>query len=91
VSRVEAEVQISNELGLHLRAASAFAKLAESFGCEVTLAKGESCVNGKSVIALATLAASQGVVMKISAEGDDANEALSALVALVEGKFGEER
>jgi phosphocarrier protein len=89
VSRAEAEVQISNELGLHLRAASAFAKLAESFGCEVTLAKGDSCVNGKSVIALATLAASQGVLMKITAEGEDADEAVSALVALVEGKFGE--
>ncbi len=57
MSRCQAEVEIVNELGLHLRAAAAFAKLAERYQSEVTLERDELAANGKSVIALVTLAA----------------------------------
>lgn len=86
-----AEVQIDNELGLHLRAAAAFAKLAERFDSEIVMWHGEMSANGKSVIALVTLAAGRGSVVRIEAEGDDAGNAVAALVDLVREKFGERR
>ena len=87
----EAEVEITNQLGLHLRAAAAFAKLAEGYKSEITLRRETVSANGKSVIALVTLAASRGTRLRIAAEGDDAREALDALVTLVEDRFGEEQ
>jgi phosphocarrier protein len=91
MNRSEAEVEISNQLGLHLRAAAAFAKLAERFDSEVTLERGSMSANGKSVIALVTLAAAKGARVRIVAEGDDAEQAVAALVELVEDRFGEEQ
>ena len=91
MNRCEAEVEISNQLGLHLRAAAAFAKLAERFDSEVTLERGSMSANGKSVIALVTLAAAKGARVRIVAEGDDAEQAVAALVELVEDRFGEEQ
>ncbi len=89
MSRIEAEVQIQNELGLHLRAAAAFAKLAEGYRCEVSMRRDGLCANGKSIISLVTLAASKGTRVVVVAEGDDASEAVSALTELIERKFGE--
>ena len=91
MSRCEAEVEIVNELGLHLRAAAAFAKLAERFESEVMLERDTLSVNGKSVIALVTLAAAKGANVRIVAEGEDADDAVGALVELVRERFGEER
>jgi phosphocarrier protein len=91
VSRCQAEVEIVNELGLHLRAAAAFAKLAERYQSEVTLERDELAANGKSVIALVTLAAAKGSMVRVIAEGGDAEDAVSALVELIEERFGEER
>lgn len=91
MSRCQAEVEIVNELGLHLRAAAAFAKLAERYQSEVTLERDELAANGKSVIALVTLAAAKGSMVCVIAEGGDAEDAVSALVELIEERFGEDR
>ncbi len=91
MSRCQADVEIVNELGLHLRAAAAFAKLAERYQSEVTLERDELAANGKSVIALVTLAAAKGSMVRVIAEGGDAEDAVSALVELIEERFGEER
>ena len=91
MSRCQAEVEIVNELGLHLRAAAAFAKLAERYQSEVTLERDELAANGKSVIALVTLAAAKGSMVRVIAEGGDAEDAVSALVELIEERFWEER
>jgi len=91
VNRLEAEVEICNQLGLHLRAAAAFAKLAERFDSEITLERGSMSANGKSVIALVTLAAAKGVRVRVVAEGDDAEAAVGALVELIANRFGEEQ
>ncbi len=91
MSRSEAEARICNELGLHLRAAAAFAKLAEGFRSEVTLSRDGMSANGKSVIALVTLAATKGTSVRIVAEGPDAEQAVAALAELIEDGFGEER
>ena len=89
MSRVELQVEISNELGLHLRAAAAFAKLAEKFTAEVTLYRDGLSANGKSIIALVTLAAPKGTLLNIVAEGNDAADAVDALGQLVADGFGE--
>ncbi len=89
--RAEADVLISNQLGLHLRAAAAFAKIADRFRAEVRLSRDGMSVNGKSIIAIVTLNAPQGTQVRIEAEGDDAVAAVEALAALVGERFGEAR
>jgi len=89
VSRCEADVQIANRLGLHLRAAAAFAKVAEGFASDVSLVRDAVSANGKSIISLVTLAAPLGTRLRIVAEGSDAEAAVAALAQLVQEKFGE--
>ncbi len=89
MSRVERVCQIQNKLGLHLRAAAAFVKVAERFKSDVSLERDGTRANGKSIIALVTLAASLGTTLKIVAEGPDAEDAIGALGRLVEDRFGE--
>jgi phosphocarrier protein len=89
LNRAESSCQIQNKLGLHLRAAAAFVKVAERFKSEVSVERDGTRANGKSIIALVTLAASIGTQIRIVAEGPDAEDAVSALAALVEDRFGE--
>ena len=80
---------ISNKLGLHARASAKLTKLAGSFPCEVWLAKGERRVNAKSIMGVMMLAAGIGSDITIEADGDRAQEAMDALLALIADKFGE--
>jgi phosphocarrier protein HPr len=89
VRRSEAEVRIQNVLGLHLRAAAAFAKLAEGFQSEIWMLRDDLSANGKSIISLVTLAAPKGTRVRVVAEGEDADAAVDALSGLIERKFGE--
>lgn len=83
-------LKITNRLGLHLRAAAHFVKVANRFGCEVVVQHGATSVNGKSIMGLATLAAAQGSEISLLTRGDDCAAAMAALAALVEDGFGEE-
>jgi phosphocarrier protein len=85
------EVQISNRLGLHARAAARFVHVATRFKSRVTVIKDRSRVDGKSILGLLTLAASQGSCLRLCAEGDDEEQVLLELDALVRSGFGEER
>ena len=87
--RAEADCVIQNELGLHLRAAAAFVKVAERFESEITLCKDGNEANGKSIIAIVTLAAPRGTSVRIVAEGPDADDAVGALAELIRERFGE--
>ena len=87
--RAERTLQIQNELGLHVRAAGAFVKVSSKFPCEITVVKGDSEINGKSILSLIQLVASKGTTIAIRARGERAEEAVAALVALIENKFGE--
>lgn len=89
MSRSEAEVCIQNALGLHLRAAAAFARVAERFTSDVSMERDALSANGKSIISLVTLAAPKGTRVRIIAEGADSDAAVKALAELVEQKFGE--
>jgi phosphocarrier protein len=86
----EREVEVVNRLGLHARAAARFVHLANTFQCRISVSKGGSRVDGKSILGLLTLAAAQGSRLRLAADGEDENEALEGLAALVRGKFEEE-
>ena len=81
---------ISNELGLHARAAAAFVKIANRFRSEITVKKDQVSVNGKSIMGVLMLAAAKGTQITVEATGIDENDALQELGKLIEGKFGEE-
>lgn len=80
---------ISNKLGLHARASAKLTKLAGSFPCEVWLARGDRRVNAKSIMGVMMLAAGLGVTVEIETIGEREQEALDAIVALMNDKFGE--
>lgn len=82
-------VTISNKLGLHARASAKLTKLAGSYPCEVWLARGDRRVNAKSIMGVMMLAAGIGVAVEIETLGDREQEALDAIVALMNDKFGE--
>lgn len=87
---VTREVAVANKLGVHARPSSQFVKLAGSFNCDVWVEKDGEVINGKSIMGLLLLAAGPGSVLKITCAGEGAGSALEQLVALIEGKFGEE-
>src|SRR5687767_7492244 len=82
-------VTIINPLGVHLRPADLFVRLATQFRSSVEIIKNSERFDGKSVLSLLTLAAVQGTELQIKTTGPDAEEALSALVDLVAQGFGE--
>jgi phosphocarrier protein HPr len=86
---IKTSVTISNKLGLHARASAKLTKLAGSFPCEVWISRGERRVNAKSIMGVMMLAAGMGTVVQFDTEGDQAQQAMDALVALVNDKFGE--
>mgnify|MGYP006263715057 FL=1 len=81
------ELTIPNEEGLHARPAAKFVKLASQFSCEVWVEKDGEEINGKSIMGLMMLAAAQGSVIKVTADGDDAGEAIIKISALVNSGF----
>lgn len=83
-------VEIVNRRGLHARAAAKFVKLAEKFDADVTVTKDGQSVSGISIMGLMMLAAAPGSTIDIAASGTQADEALSALIGLVENRFEEE-
>jgi len=84
------EVRIRNALGLHARAAARFVHTASRFRSRVTVSRSGTTMDGKSILGILLLAASQGTVLRLVAEGEDEAAAVEALSSLVEGGFGEE-
>jgi phosphocarrier protein len=87
------DIVVSNKLGLHARPAMQFVDLANSFKSDIKVTKfgeepGEA--DGKSVMQMIILAATEGTKMRVDADGEDAEEAVAKLVQLVEDNFGEE-
>ncbi len=80
---------ISNQRGLHARAAAKFVKLAGEFLADITVAKDGQEVSGLSIMGLMMLAAAPGDQIEMTVAGNDADEALKALRELVENKFEE--
>ena len=86
---IKTSTNISNKLGLHARASAKFTKLAGSFACEVWMRRGERRVNAKSIMGVMMLAAGIGSTVEIETNGPDEQAAMTALLALINDKFGE--
>lgn len=85
--KITREMTLLNRYGMHVRPAGLFAKLASRYDCEIDVEKDGNVVSGKSIMALMTLEAVCGTVLKVTATGDQAEEALDELAALVGRKF----
>ncbi len=84
------DLVIANKRGLHARAAARFVQCAERFDATVTVSKDQTTVDGTSIMGLMMLAAVPGSVIRVTAEGTEAEAVLTALVDLVAGRFGED-
>ena len=89
-STVECGVTVTNKHGLHLRAAGRLVDVANQFGSNVRIRKGQKEVDGKSIMEVMTLAATTGTPLVLCATGPDAEDAVTSLAHLVQNKFGEE-
>jgi phosphocarrier protein len=85
--KITREFTLLNRYGLHVRPAGLFAKVASRYDADVDVEKDGSVVSGKSIMALMTLEATCGTVLKVSASGPQAAECLDELASLVERKF----
>ena len=83
------KVVVKHKVGLHARPASVFVQTAAKFESDITVSCEERNANAKSILTVLTLGAHKGVEITIAAEGVDAEEAVNALVELVENNFGE--
>ena len=86
---IKTTATISNKLGLHARASAKLTKLAGSFPCEVWMSRNERRVNAKSIMGVMMLAAGLGAEVEIETDGPQEPEAMNALLALIDDKFGE--
>ena len=86
---IQSSVTISNKLGLHARASAKLTKTAGGFACDVWLSRGDRRVNAKSIMGVMMLAAGMGTEVVVCTDGPDEAQAMQALLALINDKFGE--
>jgi phosphocarrier protein len=87
---MEREFTIRNKFGIHARPAALFVKTVSQFQSDVTVERDEMIASGKSIMGLLTLEGYQGAVLKVTARGPDAQEALQAIQELIDKKFYED-
>ena len=85
-----AAVQIVNKLGMHARASAKFVTLAAQFKSDVTLGRNGQNANGKSIMGIMMLAAGKGSQVDLTVNGADEDQAMQALVGLIDSRFGED-
>lgn len=85
----EIEITVNHKVGLHARPAAIFVKTANQFKSDIQVEKEDRIVNAKSILSVLTLGVNQGSKIILKAEGEDADDALKALVDLIEDNFGE--
>ena len=83
------DAQIINKLGLHARASAKLTQLATQYPCEVWLSRNGRRVNAKSIMGVMMLAAAKGTTIGIETDGDKEQEAMTAILALINDYFGE--
>jgi phosphocarrier protein HPr len=86
---IKTTATISNKLGLHARASAKLTKLAGSFACDVWMARNGRRINAKSIMGVMMLAAGLGSEVEIETDGPGEQQAMDALLALINDKFGE--
>ena len=85
----KAEAEIVNKLGLHARASAKVTQLAGAYPCEVWMERNGRRINAKSIMGVMMLAAGKGSRVVVDCDGERADEALAALLALIANRFGE--
>ena len=83
------DVLIINKLGLHARASAKLTQTASQFPCEVWISRNGKRINAKSIMGVMMLAAAKGVTISIETEGEQEQDAMAALIALINDYFGE--
>jgi phosphocarrier protein len=86
---IQTTITISNKLGLHARASAKLTKLVGGYACDVFLSRNGRRVNAKSIMGVMMLAAGLGSQIEIETDGSDEQQAMEAIRALIDGKFGE--
>ena len=86
---IRRDLTIVNRLGLHARASARLTQLAGSYPCEVWMERNGRRINAKSIMGVMMLAAGKGATVVVDCEGEQADEALAALVKLIADRFGE--
>lgn len=86
---LQQDVLIKNKLGLHARASAKLTQLASQFPCEVWLSRNGRRVNAKSIMGVMMLAAAKGTTIAIETSGEQEQEAMGAIQALIDDYFGE--
>ncbi|QSX34097.1 HPr family phosphocarrier protein [Shewanella avicenniae] len=89
MAKVEREIEIINKLGLHARAATKLAVLANAFDANVTIIQGSKKASAGSVLGLLMLETGMGKTITLSAEGPEAEQALDAICQLINARFDE--
>ncbi|MGO2354520.1 MAG: HPr family phosphocarrier protein [Marinomonas foliarum] len=87
---LEESIVIINKLGLHARAAGKLIETTTRFSCDITIEKDGRNVDGKSIMAMMMLAAGKGTEINIKANGEDEQDAINAIVELINNRFGED-
>ena len=87
---INRDIKIINKLGLHARAAAKFVTMASQYSSNVHLVLKGQHINGKSIMGVMMLAASQGTELTLSTDGEDESSAMEALDELIRNRFGEE-
>jgi phosphocarrier protein len=85
-----AAAMIVNKLGMHARASAKFVTLAAQFKSDVTLGRNGQHANGKSIMGIMMLAAGKGTQVDLTVNGDDEEQAMQALLGLIDNRFGED-
>ena len=86
---IKQDIQIINKLGLHARASTRLTQTASQFPCEIWIERNNRRVNAKSIMGVMMLAASNGSTITIETDGKQEQEAMTALVDLINSRFGE--
>jgi phosphocarrier protein len=87
---VEREMKIQNKFGIHARPAALFVKTVSQFQSDVQVEKDGMIASAKSIMGLLTLEGHQGAILKVTATGTDAEDAVAAVEALIKNKFFED-
>ena len=90
MSKVVRKLEIKNKLGVHARAAALLVQMVNRFSAQVTLSKDGQTTDGRSIMGVLTLAATQGSKIQVEATGDDAERAVRAIERLIDSRFNED-
>jgi len=86
---LQASAVLTNKVGLHARPAAVFVQTAKKFKAKLKVKKDDKIADAKSILGVLSLGAECGDKITIIAEGEDAEEALNTLLALIKNRFGE--